>query len=137
VIAVVIGSGLVLAVRSVSGRHPSTTPGRAAAPAVAAAVESSLADLRSDPNARRAVIAAYGRMEAALAAAGLPRRAAEAPREYLTRALGALELSVDAPRALTGLFERAKFGSRQVEVSMRDQAIESLLAIQRELEAML
>ena len=47
--------------------------------AVSAAVDESLDDLRAEPDPRRAVIAAYARLERVLAAHGLPRFAAEAP----------------------------------------------------------
>ncbi len=109
-------------------------PGRSAAPAVKAAVAQSLADLRADPDPRRAVVASYRRMEQTLAAAGLPRAAAEAPREYLTRALGSLELSPRPPNTLTILFERAKFSLLAVDLPLRDEAIGALLAMQHELE---
>ena len=60
------------------------------ADALIAALDDSLDDLRDEPDARRAVIAAYARMEGALAYEGLARRKAEAPREYLARTLPAL-----------------------------------------------
>jgi len=59
------------------------------ADALIAALDDSLDDLRDEPDARRAVIAAYARMEGALAYEGLARRKAEAPREYLARTLPA------------------------------------------------
>ena len=52
------------------------------------ALDESLDDLRNDPDLRRAIVAAYARMEHALARAGLPRQPAEAPFEYVERALG-------------------------------------------------
>ena len=51
------------------------------------ALERTIADLRAEPDPRKAVIAAYAQMELALAEAGLPRDPAEAPREYLGRVL--------------------------------------------------
>ncbi|HYY80899.1 MAG TPA: hypothetical protein VFD04_17225, partial [Actinomycetes bacterium] len=50
-------------------------------------LEESLADLEGETDPRRAVIAAWIRMERGLAAVGLPRRAAEAPLEYVARVL--------------------------------------------------
>ena len=61
--------------------------------AVSLALDESLDDLRNEPDLRRAIIAAYARMEHALAVGGLPRRPAEAPFEYVERALGELETS--------------------------------------------
>jgi hypothetical protein len=52
---------------------------------VTALVDETLDDLRAEPDPRRAVIAAYARMERALAAYELPRRPFEAPLEYLER----------------------------------------------------
>ena len=55
--------------------------------AVSLALDESLDDLRNEPDLRRAIIAAYARMEAALAGVGLARRPSEAPLEYMERAL--------------------------------------------------
>ena len=55
-------------------------------------VEETLDDLRAERDPRKAVIAAYARLERALAAYGLPRRASEAPEEYVVRILGDLEV---------------------------------------------
>ena len=52
-------------------------------PVLADVLEETIDDLRAEADPRRAVIAAYARMERALAAAGLPRSPAEAPDEYL------------------------------------------------------
>ncbi len=135
VLGLVFVAAALLLIRPSKRWTPSyTAPAKSAAPAVKAAVRASLADLRDDPDARRAVIAAYGRMETTLAAAGLPRSAAEAPREYLTRALGSLELSPGPPRTLTSLFERAKFSLLAVDLPLRDNAIGALVAMQHELE---
>ena len=52
----------------------------------AAIIDDTLEDLRSETDPRRAVVAAYARMERVLAVHGLPRDRAEAPAEYLERA---------------------------------------------------
>jgi hypothetical protein len=101
--------------------------------ALAAALDESLDDLRSDPDVRRAIIAAYARMERALAYAGLPRAPAEAPYEYLERSLVELDTSSDGARRLTDLFERAKFSHHEPAESMRDEAIDALVAVRDEL----
>jgi hypothetical protein len=106
------------------------------APEVLAAVlDESLDDLRTDPDLRRAIVAAYARMEVALAAAGLPRRPAEAPLEYLERALLSLDTSAEAVRRLTDLFEWARFSQYEPEPSMRDEAVDALVAVRDELRA--
>jgi uncharacterized protein DUF4129 len=101
--------------------------------ALAIALDESLDDLRRDPDVRRAIIAAYARMERALAYAGLPRAPSEAPYEYLERSLVGLDASADAARRLTDLFERAKFSQHEPAESMRDEAIDALVAVRDEL----
>jgi len=103
--------------------------------AVSLALDESLDDLRNEPDLRRAIIAAYARMERALAAGGLPRRPSEAPFEYVERALRELDASAVAAQRLTGLFEWAKFSQHEPEPSMRDEAIEALVAVRDELRA--
>jgi len=138
-IAIVLG--LVLLVAAVYGvararRAPSLRrPRREVEEALAAALDLSLDDLRTDPDLRRAIIAAYARMEAALAASGIPRRPAEAPLEYVERALLTLQASADAVRRLTDLFEWARFSHHEPEPSMRDEAVDALVAVRDELRA--
>ena len=105
----------------------------AAPEAVAAALDGSLDDLRSDPDLRRAIVAAYARMEGALAAMGMPRYLSEAPLEYVERVLLSLDASADAVRRLTDLFEWARFSHHEPEPSMRDEAVEALIAVRDEL----
>jgi hypothetical protein len=101
--------------------------------AVSLALDESLDDLRDEPDLRRAIIAAYARMERALARAGTPRLPAEAPLEYLERALLGLDTSATAVRRLTDLFEWAKFSHHEPEPQMRDEAIAALVAVRDEL----
>ena len=93
------------------------------------AVLRSLEEIRRDPDARRAIIGAYRLMEAALAGTGLPRGPAEAPREYLARALATIDVGPQAPRRLTALFERARFGDAELDLSLRDEAVAALLEL--------
>jgi hypothetical protein len=95
------------------------------------ALDEAIDDLRRDPDPRRAVIAAYARMEQALTVYGLPRRPAEAPYEYLHRV--ARDLDADGPvAALTELFEVAKFSEHSVDETMRGRAIDALTAVRAE-----
>jgi uncharacterized protein DUF4129 len=103
--------------------------------AVSLALDESLDDLRADPDLRRAIIAAYARMEAAFARAGLPRHPAEAPFEYLERALEALQASAGSVRRLTALYEWARFSHHEPEPAMRDEAVAALVAVRDELRA--
>jgi hypothetical protein len=102
---------------------------------LAVAISQSLDDLRADPDLRRAIVAAYARMETALAETGLPRDPAEAPREYLERALLSVDTSAGAARRLTELFERARFSHHEPDARMRDDAIDALVAVRDELWA--
>jgi len=103
--------------------------------AVADALAESLDDIRAEPDPRRAVIAAYARLERVLAAHGVPRQAAEAPFEYLGRVLEELSVREVAARELTSLFERAKFSQHAVEPEMKDRAITALEAVRDDLLA--
>jgi phosphatidylglycerophosphate synthase len=100
---------------------------------VSAALDDAVDDLRAEPDVRRAVIAAYARTERALAAARIPRRASEAPFEYLERALAELDASAPSIRRLTELFERAKFSAGELGPEVREEAIAALLAVRDDL----
>jgi hypothetical protein len=102
---------------------------------VAAALDQSVDDLHAEPDARRAIVAAYARMERALGAVGVPRRPAEAPHEYVSRVLEDLISSGSSVRRLTRLYERAKFSPHEVDSVMKEEAIEAVAAIRDELHA--
>ena len=104
-------------------------------PALADVLDETLDDLRAETDPRRAVIAAYARMERALAAYGLPRSPAEAPDEYLQRIFADLEVSGRAASRLTALFTWAKFSGHDVAPEMKQEAIEALEAVREELRA--
>ena len=91
------------------------------------------AAIPADP--RAAVLAAYARMETALASVGLARRPSDAPREYLAR----LEAGLGGGRApaarLTELFERARFSPHPVGEDLREEAIGALETLRMQLEA--
>ena len=101
---------------------------------LAASIGEAIDDLEAEPDARRAVIAAYARMERVLERGGIPRQPSETPLEYLQRALGGLTANHDAVTRLTGLFERAKFSHHAIDPSMKREAIEALTSIRDGLE---
>ena len=103
--------------------------------ALADVLDETLDELRGERDPRRAVIAAYARLERVLAAHGLARRQADAPLEYLARVLGDLSVSPDAVQKLTLLFERAKFSHHEVVEQMKEEAIAALVSVQDELLA--
>jgi membrane protease YdiL (CAAX protease family) len=106
-----------------------------AAEEVAAALDDSVDDLRAEPDARRAIVAAYARMERALGAVGVPRRPAEAPLEFMARALEGLRASGVSVRRLTELFRIAKFSAHRLGPVEKEQAIEALVAVRDELRS--
>ncbi len=105
-----------------------------AAEAAAAELEDAIDDLRREPDPRKAVVAAYARMESALTLVGLPRRSAEAPFEYLGRA--GRELQTESSMAsLTESFEEAKFSEHAIGESMRERAIAALTEVRDEVRS--
>jgi hypothetical protein len=109
-------------------RAPAATTGRAA-DRLAGVLEDSAEDLRAEPDPRRAVLAAYARMEGALAPRGAGRLRHETALEYLERLLARRNLEPEPLRRLTGLFELARFSDHQVTRAMRDDAVGALEAI--------
>ena len=110
-------------------RRPPRTP----AERLVELLDDTLEDLEREPDPRRAVIGAWARMEAGLAAAGLPRHPSEAPFEYAARVLETAFARPAYVHRLTGLFERAKFSHHAIGQADRDQAIAALRAVRQEL----
>jgi Domain of unknown function (DUF4129) len=133
-VAVFVAVLVVLAVALAARRRRRATPQRGlVAEELSALVERSLAELEAERDPRRAVIAAYAGMEQTLAANGLPRAPAEAPLEYLARALAELRVSEASAGRLTELFQRARFSRHEVGEAMKQDAIEALAAVRDEL----
>jgi hypothetical protein len=130
---VVTIAGIAVVLAATRPKRRPTKPWRERQETVSLALDESLEDLRNETDLRRAIIAAYARMERALAAAGIPRHPAEAPFEYIGRALHELDTSAGAAEQLTALFEWAKFSQHEPDPSMRDEAIEALEAVRDEL----
>src|SRR5581483_2645184 len=101
---------------------------------VLASIDDAIDDLEAEPDARRAVIAAYARMERVLGRHGLRRRPSETAVEYLRRVLLGLTSRTDAVTRLTGLFEQAKFSRHDIDGSMKQDAIDSLRTIRDDLQ---
>ena len=135
-IAVVVGlvlAGIVAYViserRARRGRHA----GEALGEQLAVVLDETLDDLRAEADPRRAIIAAYARLERVLAANGVPRRTSETSDEYLPRVLYGLALDARAVERLTALFTRAKFSHHDVDAAMKDEAIDALEQVRDEL----
>jgi Domain of unknown function (DUF4129) len=106
--------------------------------ATIAMLDASLDDLRREPDARRAVTAAYARMERGLAARGFARQPSETPTEYFRRALsaeagGSAVVGVEPLGELTTLAERARFSAFAIDETMRSRAIAALETLRGEL----
>lgn len=108
---------------------------RERAPSLDEVLADTVEDLRSEPDPRRAVIAAYARLERALAAAGHPRIQSDAPGEYLGRVLRDADVAPAAVARLTTLFATAKFSQHDVGEEMRSEAIDALEQVREDLRA--
>jgi hypothetical protein len=158
--AAVVAMAAIVAAWLVADRRRRGPP-RTPAERLVELLDDTLDDLERDPDPRRAVIAAWARMERGLAAAGLPRRPAEAPFEYVGRVLAAEGSGRGGPgdpegvprsagsqggapvgrapvraahvHRLTGLFERAKFSRHTIDQGMREEAVAALRAVRADL----
>ncbi|HSE03564.1 MAG TPA: DUF4129 domain-containing protein [Methylomirabilota bacterium] len=98
----------------------------AAAPSVPDALREIRADLRAEPDARLAIVRAYGRFERALAAARAPRAAWQTPAEFMRSTLARMPVPAPPVRRLTALFEIARFSAHPVGAEARDAACDCL-----------
>jgi hypothetical protein len=101
--------------------------------ALAQVMDDALDDIRAERDPRKAIIAAYARMEKLLAGFGRARAPSEAPFEYLARVLLELRVSRHPVEALTELFERAKFSVHALGGADKSRAIEALESVRDEL----
>jgi hypothetical protein len=109
-----------------------------AAPEVSAphaAVEAAIDALDTEADPRRAVIAAYSAMQRSLGERGIVRSPAEAPREYLNRALMVTHGTERDARTLTDLFEEARYSLHPIPERFRELALSALRSLQRRLQA--
>jgi hypothetical protein len=121
----------VLLVRRRAGRAEEGSARQAARAAVSAAIDA----IEESADPRAAVIAAYVAMERTLAARGVRRSRAEAPREYLRRVLAATSCAERDARTLTGLFEEARFSSHPIPERLRELAVSALRSLRAALQA--
>jgi Domain of unknown function (DUF4129) len=137
VLAAAIGGGLVVAAVIVLARRRREldVEEESVEDDLAAVVSDTIDDLRREADPRRAVIAAYARMERVLGQHGQPRRPSEAPFEYLARILLALRVQAGAVGELTELFERAKFSTHEIDHDMKERAIVALISVRDDLQA--
>ncbi|MDQ6771428.1 MAG: DUF4129 domain-containing protein [Candidatus Dormibacteraeota bacterium] len=136
-IALVLVALLLLTLALLAWRRlrPRSNP-RAAAPIaeVVAALDEALEPIGElDP--RLAVIAAWSRVERAMAAHGAPRQESEAPFEFARRATTLAGLPAPVLDDLARLYEWARFSIHPVTASMREESVRRLQAVREALSA--
>ena len=109
--------------------------GRALETALLEELESGLDDLHRIADPRSAVIACYSRMETVAQLAGVEAAPSDTPFELLVRLLRQVRVSEPSARRLTELFEEAKFSLREIDETMRQEALEALTEVRNELQA--
>lgn len=134
--------GLVLAVviASAAGawwllRAPRRRPRAALLTGLEAVVDDAIEEVLREGDPRRAVVAAWARLERVLTRHGLPRRPPEAPLEYAARARLELGIEVVSLDRLAELYEWARFSLNEVTPAMRQEALGGLLAVRDGLSA--
>jgi membrane protease YdiL (CAAX protease family) len=135
VVALALVAGIALLVMWRRQKAVEHSPEARVAKELAAALDESLDDLRAEKDPRRAVIAAYARLERVLAAHRLPRRPSETPNELLARLLPDLGVESGSIRRLIDLYTWAKFSHHDVHADMKNEAIAALEQARDELRA--
>jgi Domain of unknown function (DUF4129) len=130
--ALLLALAAAIVVRSALARR--RLAARAQPRELAQVLDHTIDQLEDEADPRRAVIAAWIRMERGMAAVGLPRRAAEAPFEYVARVLQRAGVDAEPVRRLADLFEQAKFSRHAIDEAMRRSAVEALTTIREQLE---
>ena len=96
-------------------------------------VSEAIDDVLAEEDPRKAVLAAWARLERVLEAGGAPRRDSETPFEFSARAAAELALSGPILDRLARLFEWARFSVNEVTPEMREHSLAALQAIREDL----
>ncbi len=115
---------------SLGDARPEVTAAR-----LGAAVEAGLADLEEGGDPRRAVIAAWRRLELAASAAGTTRTPAQTPAELAARVLAVHAVSPATLDRLADLYREARYSRHEVDERMRAEARRALERLRHELTA--
>jgi hypothetical protein len=102
---------------------------------VAAALSAGLDELARGSDPRSVVIACWVRLEQAAGEAGTPRRASDAPADYVLRLLAGHQVSRTVLDRLAGVYRQARYSSGPVDESMRREAVAALEHLRAELSA--
>jgi len=98
-----------------------------------AVLDDAMIDAATEADPRRAVLAAWARVERLLAEHDAGRRPHEAPFEYAARAAVAVGLNPGALERLAGLYEWARFSVHEVTSEMRRDALDGLTQVRERL----
>jgi hypothetical protein len=77
-------------------------------------IDEALLELESGGDPRQVIIRAYARLERTFESGGMDRRPEEAPQEYVGRVLGMIDIDPRAVRALTELYEEARYSTHRI-----------------------
>jgi uncharacterized protein DUF4129 len=125
-LVVLLAAGVLLW-RQLRPRRHSPRLGDPPGAVIGEVLDDAVDDVLAEEDPRRAVIAAWARLERVLAAHGHARRAPEAPFEYAARAFAELGLAREALDGFAALYEWARFSVNQVTPGMREEALDRLL----------
>lgn len=103
--------------------------------AVHGALVGTIDAMLADPDPNTAIRGAYARLLEGLEACGTGRRDHEAPMEHLHRVFTILHVRPQPLRRLIELFELARFSTRPLGPSHRDEALEALRDVAADLES--
>ena len=136
ILALAAGAGLLVIGALGTSRRRAELPPPNEQPTthLSVALKEVLAELHLSDDPKEVIIGAYALMEQALARDGLPRHQAEAPMEYLQRALTRLNISRASVQRLTDLFTAARFSDHTIGRDMAIEAVAALDDIHREVQ---
>jgi hypothetical protein len=131
--AIVVGLLVVAAVLVWWFLRPRKRAGGLSLARLQAVLDDAIDDVLGEADPRRAVIAAWARLERVLARYGVGRHDSEAPFEYAARAGAELDAQLGVEggwlEQLAGLFEWARFSTHDVTPAMREEALAGLVAV--------
>lgn len=135
IVLIVVGGSVILAVVALR-KQIIDPPTEAPEAELLDSVDASIEDLETIEDPRAAVVACYGRMQAAVSHAGIKRRVSDTPLELLSRLLDSHSVPEAGARTLTDLFQAARFSKRPVDEAMRRRALAAFYEVRSELGAL-